>query len=101
MVGAAAHGKIVHQEAFELLCLFEKMVEMHDKEDEKCELNEFLIRGRKFWEEVYAWMTAEIERWPKCLLDIVSRLAGADIEFDAGMSKPLLVLVRQYEVRDS
>ena len=98
-LGAAAQGKIVQQEAFELLCLFEKMAEMHDKEDEEWALDELLIRGRKFWEDVNAWMTTEIERWPKCLLDIVRRLAGADIESDVGMSKQLLALVRQYEAR--
>lgn len=101
MVGAAAQGTILHQEAFELLCLFEKMVEMHDKEDEEFAFDALLTRGQKFWQEVEAWMAAEIERWPKSLLDTVRRLAGADIEFDVGMSKQLPALVRQYEVRES
>lgn len=101
LVGAATQGKILQQEAFELLCLFEKMDEMHGKEVEEFAFDELLTRGRKFWQEVEAWMTTEIERWPNSLLDIVRRQAGADIEFDIEMSKLLPALVRQYEVRGS
>lgn len=97
MVGAAAQGKIVQQDAFELLCLLEKVMEMHRQEEEEFALNDLLIRGSKFWKEVEAWMEAEFERWPQCLHDIVRRLAGADIEYDCDLSNSLPALVSQFE----